>query len=161
MVSLRHFEANIATADHDEMRWQVVEFQSFDMGERSGCIEAWNVWNSSVGSEVEEDVVRRQRAGPAVTQGHLEHFRRHKTPAPHDQFRAARLVVLQMPGYLTFNHFALASTNRCHIDRDRTGHRAMLCGVPRQMRNLRVRNLVLAGHASDVDAGAPNPLPLH
>src|SRR5262249_48711937 len=33
-VSLGHFEANIPPADHDQMRWQVVKFQSLDVSER-------------------------------------------------------------------------------------------------------------------------------
>src|SRR5262249_27464541 len=70
-----------------------------------------------------------------------------KTPAPHDQFGAARFVVLTMPRNLTFNHFAFASANRGHIDHDRTGYCAVFRGVARQMGNLRARNLALAGHA--------------
>jgi hypothetical protein len=158
---LGHFEANIAPTDHDQTRWQVIEFQSLDMGERSSGIEAGHIWNGSAGSDVEEDFVRRQHTLPSVVQRHLKCFRRHKTPAPHDQFGAARFVVLQMPRNLTLNHFAFASANRGHIDGDRIGRCAVLRGMARQMGNLRARNLVLAGHTGDVDAGTPNPPPLH
>ena len=78
------------------MRRQVVELQSLDMRERSGGLEARNARNCRVRSDVEKDLVARQHARPAVIQAHLERFRRHKTPGPHDQFGAARLVVLQM-----------------------------------------------------------------
>src|SRR6266853_2647892 len=92
------------------------------MCERSRSIEAGNIWNGSVGSDVEEDLVRRQHTLPSIVQRHLKCLRRPKTPAPHDQFGAARCVVLQMPRNLTFNHFAFASANRGHIDGDRIGH---------------------------------------
>src|SRR5215468_10569427 len=96
-VSLGHFESNIAPTDHDQMRWHVVELQSLDMCERSSSIEAGNIWNRSMGSQVEEDFVRRQHTLPPVVQRHLKCFRRDKTPAPHDQFGAARFEVLPMP----------------------------------------------------------------
>jgi hypothetical protein len=37
----------------------------------------------------------------------------------------------------------------------------VLNAVTRKMRNFRVRNLILAGHASDVGTGATNPASLH
>jgi hypothetical protein len=37
----------------------------------------------------------------------------------------------------------------------------MLSAVTRKTRNFRVRNLILAGHASDVGTGATNPASLH
>ena len=82
-------------------------------------------------------------------------------PAAHDQFSTARLVVLQVRRNLTLHHLALAPTDRCHIDRDGTRHRAELRSMARQMRDPRAENLILAGHAGDVDTGAPNPPPLH
>src|SRR5262249_16349715 len=101
-VSLGHFEANIPATDYDQMRWHVVELHSLNMCERSSSIEAGNIWNGSVGSQVEEDFVRRQHTLPPVVQRHLKCFRRDKTSAPHDQFGAARFVVLLMPRNLTF-----------------------------------------------------------
>ena len=117
-ISLGQFEADIAAAEHDQMRRQVVELQSLDMGERPGGLEARNIRNCRVRSDVEENLVTRQHARPAVIQPHLERFRRHKTPAPHDQFGAGRLVVLQMQIDFAVDHVALALANLRHVGRD-------------------------------------------
>ena len=73
-VNLCQFQACIAAADYDQMRRQVVEFKSLDMGERSGGIEAGNTWNGGMRSDVEEQAIARQQACPSVIQGHLECF---------------------------------------------------------------------------------------
>ena len=156
-ISLGQFEADIAAPEHDQMRRQVVELQSLDMGERPGGLEARNVRDCRVRSEVEENLVARQHPRAAVIQVHLERFRCHETPGPHDQFGAARLVVLQMRGDFAFNHVALALANLRHVGRDGTGRRAELRCVMRQMRDPRAPNLVLAGQAGDVGAGAADP----
>src|SRR6266436_1302353 len=160
-VSLGKLETDIATPEHDQMWRQVVEFQSLNICERSGSLEARNARNCRVRSDVKENLVARQHARPAVIQAHLERFWCHKTPSPHDQFGSARLVVLQMHGNQVVHHVALALANRRHVDRDRTGHRAELRGMVRQMRNLRAPNLILTGQAVDVGTGAPDPPALH
>ena len=85
----------------------------------------------------------------------------HKPPSPQDQFGAAGLVVLQMQGNLAVNHVALALAHRRHVDRDRTGHRAELRGVARQMRDLGAPNLILTGQTVDVGTRAPDIPALH
>src|SRR5258708_19616629 len=107
------------------------------MGERSRSIEAGNARKGSVGSEVEEDLVRQQHTRPSVIQGHLKCFQRHKTPAPHDQFGAAHFVVLQMPPNLTFNHLAFAPPNRSHIDSYPVAHLPFLPALTLHMPALR------------------------
>src|SRR5260221_301686 len=131
------------------------------MCERPCHLKARNVRNCRVRSDVEENLVARQHARPAVIQTHLERLRRHKTTRPHDQFGAARPVVLQVIGNQAVNHVALAPANRRHVDRDGTGRHAELRGVVHQMRDLRAPNLILAGQAGDVGAGAPDPPALH
>src|SRR5882762_2808681 len=160
-VSLGQFETDIAAPEHDQMWRQVVELQSLNMGERSGGLEARNARNYRVRSDVEENLVARQYACPALIQAHLERFGCHETPSPHDQFGAGRLVLLQMEINFAINHVALALANLCHVGRDRTGHRAELPSAMRQMCDPRAPNLILAGQAGDVGAGAPNPPALH
>jgi hypothetical protein len=48
----------------------------------SGSLEAGNVRDCRVRSEVEENLVTGQHARAAVVLLHLERLRRHKTPAP-------------------------------------------------------------------------------
>src|SRR5260370_18379009 len=140
---------------------QVVELQSLNMCEGSGGLETRNARNCRVRSDVEENLVARQLARPAVIQAHIERLRCHKTPSPHDQFSAGRLVLLQMEINFAVNHVALALANLCHVGRNGTGRRAELRGVMHQMCNPRAPNLILAGQAGDVGAGAPDPPPLH
>src|SRR5262249_44506121 len=71
------------------------------------------------------------------------------------------LVLLQVRRNLTLHHLALTPTNRCHIDSDGPGHYSVLSAVTRKMYHFRVRDLILAGHASDVGTGATNPASLH
>ena len=139
------------------MRRQIVELESLDMGQRPGRLEARNVRDCRVRSEVEENLVARQHPRAAVVQVHLERFRRHKTPGPHDQFGAACLVVPQMQGDLAVDHVALALANLRHVGRHGTGTSCRTCGVMRQMRDPGAPNLILAGQAGDVGTGAPDP----
>jgi hypothetical protein len=88
-------------------------------------------------SDIDENLIAHQHARPAVVQPHLERFRRHEIPCSHDQFRAARLVLLQSQGDHAFNHVALALTDFGHIDRDGTRHRAEACGVMHQVGDFR------------------------
>ena len=79
-IGLRQFEADIAAAEHDQMRRQVVELQRLDMRERPGRLEAGNVRDGRVRSDVEEDLLAGQHARAAVVQAHLERLRRHEAP---------------------------------------------------------------------------------
>ena len=111
-------------------------------------------------SHIDEDLGACQRARPAVVQAHLERFRRHKAPAPHDQFSAAFFVVLQMRGDEPFDHGPLALNNLGHVDLDRPGYHAELSAIAREMRCLGAVNFILAGQACDVGAGAADPFAL-
>jgi hypothetical protein len=160
-IGLRQFETDIAAAEHDQMRRQIVELQSLDIGERFGSLEAGNVRKRRVRSEIEENAVAGQHARSAIIKAHFECFRRQETPAPHDQFSAARLVVLQVHGDQALDHGALALADFGHVDRDGTRHRAEPRGVACQIGDFRTPDLVLAGEAVDVGAGSADPSALH
>src|SRR5215831_16959964 len=107
------------------------------MREGSSGLQARNIWNCRMRSDIKEDLIGRQHTRPSVVQFHLKGFRRYETSAAHDQFSAARPVYLQVLRNLTFHHLTLASTNRCHVDSDGTGHRAVVTALTRELRNLR------------------------
>src|SRR5215831_19355760 len=67
--------------------------------------------------------------------------------------RRAFVIVLTEP--------ALLLSNRCHVDSDGAGLRAILPAVARQVRDFGVHDLILARHAGDVRTGAANPASLH
>jgi len=79
-VSLGQLEADVAAAEHDQMRRHIVELQSLDMGERPRRFETRNARNGRVRSDVEENLLAREHTRPAVVEADLERFRRHKTP---------------------------------------------------------------------------------
>src|SRR5215475_10964769 len=139
----------------------MIELQSLDVSQRLSRLQARDVRNCSMCSDIKEDFVACQHTYPSVVQDDFDGFGRYETPIAHDQFSATRLVLLQVRRNLTLHHLAFAPTNRCHINSDGPGHYSVLSAVTRKMRNFRVRNLVLAGHASDVGTGATNPASLH
>ena len=53
---LGQLEADVAAAEHDQMRRHIVELQSLHMGERPRRFEAWKIRNGNVRSDVEENL---------------------------------------------------------------------------------------------------------
>ena len=159
-IGLRQFEAGVSAADHDQTRRQDAEIESLDMRQRLCRLEAWNIRNGGVRSDIDEDLAPRQRAHAPVIQAHFEDLRRDKAPFPHDQFGAAFLVVLQMRGDEPVNHVPLALTNPGHVDLDRAGHHAELSAVAREVGDLRAMNFILAWETRDVGAGPADPFAL-
>src|SRR6516225_5781997 len=103
----------------------------------SSPLPARNIWDWRGRSDLKEDLVGGEHTRSSVIQFHLKRFRRYKTPTAHDQFSTAFPIDLQVLRNLTFHHFTLASTNRCHVDSDGTDHRAIVPAVTRELRNLR------------------------
>ena len=131
------------------------------MGQRPSRLEPRNIWDQGMRSEVEENLVARQRPRAAIIQPPLKGFRGHEAAGPHDQFGPAGLVVAQMQGNLGVDHVALALANFRHVGRNRAGRRTELRCVTRQMRDPGAPNLILAGKAGDVGTGAADPPAFH
>src|SRR5215469_3868528 len=131
------------------------------MREGSSRLQARNIGNCRMRSDIEENLIGGEQTRSSAIQFHLKRFRRYKTPAAHDQFSTAFPIDLKVLSNLTFDHFTLASTNRGHVDSDGTGHRAIVAALTRKVCDFRARNLILAWHASDVGTGAANPASLH
>src|SRR5215510_11334353 len=91
-VRLAEFEADVASAEHDQVWRHVVEFQRLDAGERAGSVQAGNVGNRRVCPDVYEDLVCMEDTRPPAVQTHLECFRSDEPARPHDQLRSAVLV---------------------------------------------------------------------
>jgi hypothetical protein len=139
------------------MPGQIIELERLDMCERPGCFEAGNIGDRRARPDIDEDLVADEHAGAAVVQAHFDGLRRHETPGAHDQFRAARLVVLYVLGNLGFNHVALALANHRHVDRGGPGLDAVRSGMPHEIGDPRARNLVLARHTGDIGTGTSDP----
>src|SRR5262249_3270946 len=65
--------------------------------------------------------------------------------------------ILLLIGLAPVDHLALALADRRHVGRDGAGYHAEVRALARQMRDPRAPNLVLAGQAGDVGAGAADP----
>src|SRR5262249_27868057 len=107
------------------------------MREGSSRLQARNIGNCRVRSDIKEDLVGREHTRSSVVQFHLKRLRRYKTPTAHDQFSTAFPINLQVLSTLTFDRFTLASTNRCHVDSEGTDPRAIVPGVTRNVRDFR------------------------
>jgi hypothetical protein len=142
------------------MRGQIIELERLDMRQRSGSLKAGNAGNRRMRTQVQEDPLAGKNPRTAVVQVHFDGLRRDETPASQDQLGTTGAVVVQMQFDLAVDHVALALADRRHVGLHRTGHRAELSGVVRQMRHLGAPNLVLAGHAGDIGTGAADPAAL-
>jgi hypothetical protein len=120
------------------------------VSQRLGRLKTRDVRNCGVCSDIKKHFVACQHPCASLVQDDLDGFRRYETPASHDQFSATRRILLQVRRNLTLHHLAFAPTDRCHIDGDGPGHHSVVGTVTRKMRNFRIRNLILARHASDV-----------
>src|SRR5262249_6759219 len=95
-VGLRHFEADIAAPEDDQVCGQVIELERLNMGERLAGLETGNGRDCCVRSKVEKNPIAAQKTPPVIIKLHLKRFRRHKAAGPDDQFSAGRFVILQM-----------------------------------------------------------------
>ena len=158
-VGLGKFEADITAAKHDQMARQPVQFQRLDMGERFGFGETRNGRNAGVSAEVEEKLLGGEPPRPAVVQRHLDRPGRDEARMAHDEFGAGCLVALEMKGDEAFDHGALALHDLVHVDRNGAGDNAEFPGAGDDPDDARAPDLVLAGQAVDVRAGAADPAP--
>src|SRR5262249_56491371 len=94
-ISRRQFEAHITGPEDDQMRRQVIEFESLDMGERPSSLETRHGGNCRTRSDVDENLRAGEYARPTIIEMHLERFRRPTTPVSHDQLGPRPLVIFQ------------------------------------------------------------------
>ncbi len=71
-VGLSHLEADIASTENDQMRWSIVEIESFDMCERPGRLQTDDIRNGRVRTDIEKDLGTSEQTRAAVVQAHLE-----------------------------------------------------------------------------------------
>lgn len=67
-------------------------------------------------ARVDHNGLAMQGANPAVTEGHLDRFRRHEAAVPHDEFRAARPVLVEVHRDQPVDHLAFAVADPGHLD---------------------------------------------
>lgn len=160
-ISLGEFEADITASKHDQMVWQPVQFERFDMGERCGLRQTRNRWNAGMRAKVEEQLFSSEPPRPAIIQRHLDHSGRGEAGIAHDEFSAGCLVSLEMKGNKACNHGSLALHDLCHVHRDGPGNNAEFPGTCGDAGYAGAPYLVLAGQAVDIRAGPADPAPFN
>jgi hypothetical protein len=160
-VGLRHFDPDIASAQHDQVRRQVIEFQCFDVRECAGGFETRNIRDRSVRADIEDHLIAGEQARAAVVQGDLDGLWAGKATAAHDQFGAAALVGTEVECDLAIDHVLLAAAHLAHVDLDTRRQRTELRGVLYQMGDPRAPEFVLGRQAGNGGTRAADPAALH
>ena len=70
--SLRHFEADIAAAEHDQMRGKPIELERLDMRQRSGLGQPGNVGNGRVRTQIEKDLLALKAPCPSLREPNFD-----------------------------------------------------------------------------------------
>lgn len=148
-IRLRHLDADVTAAEHDQMRWCVVEVKRADMRQRLGGSQSRHIGNGSVCADIDDHLVAAERACAAIVELHLDRLRANEPANAHDEFRAARCIRLHMKRCFAFDHAALAFAHLCHVDNDGGRRRAKVGSMSRQMRNARAPDFILAGQTGD------------
>jgi hypothetical protein len=158
--SLCHLDTDIAAPQHDQVRRQVVELKCFDMGERTSCLETWDVRNSCMRTNIDDNLIAGKQAGASIVQRDLHGFRAHEAAAAHDEFDATLPVGLQMEGDLAIDHVLLAAADLAHIGSHGISECTELRSVPDEMSDPRTPELILRWEAGDGWTGASDPAAL-
>ena len=87
---LRQLDADIAAAEHDQVRGQPVELERLDMGQRRGRGQARDVRNGRVRAEIEEDALAFEPPRPALGQAHLDRPGRDEAALAQDELEPVR-----------------------------------------------------------------------
>ena len=160
-IGLRHFDAGIAAAKHDQMRRHVVEFERLDMGERVRVRQARNIRHSGMRADVDHDLVAGKHARAAFVQRDIDCLRADETATAHDKFGTCLLVGIQMQLDLAIDHVLLTASHPRHVGPDPIHDRAEAGRIPNEMRHPRAPDFVLGGQTRHGRAGAADPTALH
>src|ERR1700749_1590661 len=93
-ISLRHLDAGVTAAEHDQVWRDLVEFQRFDVSEGARLLQARNVRKRGMRANVDDDLLALERARAAVVQRSLDGPGADETATAHDEFGTAFLVGL-------------------------------------------------------------------
>src|SRR5260370_4525306 len=86
---LREFQANIATAENDQMAGKAIEFECLYVRERFRGTKAGDVGDSRGSAEIQEHAVALQTAHSAVAQSNLNGLRSNEAALAQDNLGAA------------------------------------------------------------------------
>lgn len=135
--------ADVAHADHDQVRGQAAELERLDMGERPGLGQTWNVRHGGARPEVEEQVLGDE-AARAACEPRLDRPGTHDAPVGEQECDARHREQRAVGRDLGLDHGALARSYTLHVDRHRRNSYAVLRSMVHEVRDLGTVDLILA-----------------
>ena len=94
----------------------VVQVEGLDVRQRAALPRGRASRRSGPRARVDHDDLATQGASPAVRQGHLDRLRRDEAAVPHDEFRPARPVLVEVHRDQPVDHLPLAVAHAGHVD---------------------------------------------
>ena len=157
-IGLRQLQPDISAAEHDEVLGQPIEFQHLDISERRRRVEPRNVGDRRARPDIDHHLIPGEHTAAAIVEADRDRLRRHKPASAHNQLGTARPVALEVHGDQPVDHLALMRQDFGHIHRNGRRHRAEPVGMADEIGDLGAPDLVLAGQAVRVGAGATDQL---
>jgi hypothetical protein len=151
--SLREFHADIATAEHDQVLGQAIEFEHLYRGQRSRGCEARDLGNGRMRAEIEKNPLGLDPPDPSSGHPHLDGVRGHEVALAEDEVEPVRCELLAMNFDHPVDHRALAPTDARHIRGHRSGPQAVGRRVMEKVSDFGAVDLILARQAGYVRAG--------
>jgi hypothetical protein len=156
-IGLRQLQPDISAAEHDEVLGQPIEFQHLDISKRRRRVEPRNIGDRRVRPDIDHHIIPGEHTAAAIVEADRDRLRLHKPASAHNQLGTAR-VALEVHGDQPVDHLALMRQDFHHIYRNGTRYRAEPVGMADEIGDLGAPDLVLAGQAVRVGAGAADQL---
>src|SRR5215472_9994312 len=118
---------------------------------------AWSPGISGIVARV-PTLIPGKHPAAAIVEAHRDRLRRDKPANAHNQFGTARPVALKVHGDQPVDHLSLARQDFRHVGGNVTRYRAEAVGMAGEIGDLGAPDLVLAGQAVRVGAGATDQL---
>lgn len=149
---LGEFKADETTTDHNQMFWDDVEFENFDVGEKRRLMKSGDVRDGRARADIEEDAIADDRSRSTHDEPNGECRRSGKSCMAHADLCAGGLVFCEMQGDEAFDHVTLALAHAVQGDGDRAGDGSELFTMSSEMSNASAPDFVLGEQAVDVGA---------
>jgi hypothetical protein len=157
---LGQFKPDVAAAKDQEMPGNVIQFHGFDVREWPRLLQSRSGMDGRAGPCVDHHVLAEKCAHSSFRESDFDGFRPHEASGTHDKLRTTLLVVAEMHVDQTGHHFALAITDRGHVDAGVVLPDAEFLAAEEIGSHLGTVNDVLTREAGNVGTRATDPLSL-
>src|SRR5215510_13318273 len=157
---LGQLQSDIAAADHEKMCGDFLQFECFDVCMGLRLNKARNGFEDGACPCVDDHIGASELTRCAVRKCGLQSLGANEASGAEDEFRAARLVVVEIYVIPARYHLAFAFAHSPHVDGEISFGDAELFTSAKVRSNLRTVNDVLAGQTGDVRARPADVLAL-